>query len=168
MKHVVGAVFADPEQAADAVWSLRQHEFTDQELNVITSLEEAEQAHGMREQYSRLARREEQRTGAWTGVAIGAAVGGYVGLLTMVLLPALPLFVVGFGAVGGFLGGMLGSGMNDELVKHAEDALRAGGVVVLIHEDSEERAQLADRLLQEHHANEVTRAHLSRGMPQRT
>lgn len=166
MKHVVGAVFDDREQAADAVWSLRQHHFTDQELSVIASPEEEERARGATEQYLRMARREELRTGAWTGSALGAAVGGYLGLLTMTLLPALPLFVVGFAAIGGFLGGTLGFGMHERLLREAEHALRSGGVVLLIHEDSKDRSDLAEKLLKEHHAKEIARADLSRGMPQ--
>jgi uncharacterized membrane protein len=151
----VSALFEDHDQAAAAVRSLQEHQFQERELTVIAKADEATAQE--LDRYEQSVEREDSRTGVWTGSALGAAVGGYLGLLSMVLIPALPLFIVGGAAVGGLLGkGLGGLGVADQHVGSVEETLRGGGALALVHEPDPKRAQLAQDLLKQHAARSVT------------
>lgn len=93
--------------------------------------------------------------GAGTGAAIGGTVGATLAAIaaigTSIALPGLGLIVAGplaaalmgagaGGATGGLIGALVGAGIPEERVKHYEEGIKNGGVVMGITPRSEEDA----------------------------
>jgi uncharacterized membrane protein len=150
----VTALFHDRDRAAHALRRLQQQGFGQSELTVVSSVD--------REVHQDLSERSEQvdaHGGAWAGTALGAAVGGYLGLLSMVLIPALPLFIVGGAALGGIAGTMLGLGVGDHQAAQAEELLRSGGALVVVTTENSDRARAAKDLLGQQSARDLSVSH---------
>jgi hypothetical protein len=98
-------------------------------------------------------------TKAAEGAGIGAGIGGALGAIaaavaavgTSIALPGLGLVIAGplaaalagagaGGAAGGLLGALIGSGIPEERVKHYEEGLRRGGILMGVTPRSDEDA----------------------------
>lgn len=147
MTRHVSAVFDNHEQAARAIRTLQEHDFSDREFSVIAKPDDQDgQSEAL---HQRSLEQENARGGAWTGSVLGAAVAGSVGLVSMALIPAIPLLVVGGAAAGGVAGKLFGGlGLGQHQSKETEAALQAGGVLVVVHQETEERARKAQELLE--------------------
>ncbi|HVZ32782.1 MAG TPA: helix-hairpin-helix domain-containing protein [Polyangiaceae bacterium] len=145
MTYNVSALFDNPSHAAEAVRALQGHGFGERELTVITTPGENTDVVSEWEEDS--VARGQRRTGGWMGGALGAAVGGYIGLVSMVLIPALPLLILGGAAAGTVAGRLMGLDLADHQVRDAESVLRAGGALLVVREDDAERAKLARDVL---------------------
>lgn len=150
MTHRVNALFEQRDQAAEAVRALRARDFDDRTLTVIARADDLPRGNTEHTDQAN------KTTAAWTGSALGAAVGGYLGLLSMVLVPALPLLVVGGAAVGGAIGSLTGLGVADRELDAVRETLQGGGVLLVVNEESDERAQLAREVLTKSEAKTVS------------
>src|SRR5919107_1744569 len=104
----------------------------------------------------------ETRTHAADGLGYGAAVGGTVGAVvaaiiavgTNVVLPGLGLVIAGplaaalvgagaGGAAGGLLGALIGWGIPEETVKHYEQGIKNGGILMGVKPKTEADRELS-------------------------
>jgi uncharacterized membrane protein len=150
--HVVSALYDEREAAAAAVHQLRDHGFGDREVTVVATPDPNDAEVGQNDE---AVSKRDARIGGWGGSALGAAVGGYLGVLSMALIPALPLLVAGGALVGGIAGGVGGLGVAEKDAHEAESTLRAGGVLVIVRERDDERAHEAIRVLEDSGARTV-------------
>lgn len=158
MTRHVTALFDRHEEAAEAVRLLKEQKFTDREFTVVAKPDEASADDATGAHVSAL-NEANKRGGAWVGSALGAAVGGTVGLLSIALIPAIPLMMVGGAAVGGTAGNLFGdSGIGTEERARIERALQAGGVLIVVEQETDERAQLARELLQRARGRDIATA----------
>jgi hypothetical protein len=108
--------------------------------------------------------------GATTGGAVGALVAGLTAVGTIAtggtgLLVAGPVVAAlagaGAGAAGGsILGGLVGASIPEHEIKHYEDALNKGSVLVGVHvpDDADDLEDVAKRTLKESGAIKVSHA----------
>lgn len=102
--------------------------------------------------------------GATAGAAAGGAVGGTLGLLVGIgvfAIPGLgPLLVAGpiisalagvgaGGTMGGLIGALVGMGIPEYEAKRYEGQIKAGGVLLSVHCDTEEQITRAKELLKQ-------------------
>jgi hypothetical protein len=144
MTRHVSAIFEDHQKAADAVRSLREAGFWDREFSVLARSGDTSegQSHESRVE------EESGKGGAWTGSVLGSAVAGMAGLLSIAAIPAVPLLMVGGAAIGGTAGRVFGRlGVGQEELESMQNDLEHGGVLVVVHQETDERAALARDLL---------------------
>lgn len=134
---IITGLFNSPREAAAAVHSLEARGFAADDISIVAGEGFDREAFGI-DSHSKLP--EGVAIGAGTGGAIGAVAAG----LTMVgavatggagLLVAGPLVAAlagaGAGAAsGGVLGGLVGMAIPEHEVKHYEDAIEKGSVLV--------------------------------------
>ncbi|TWI61504.1 hypothetical protein IP91_04584 [Pseudoduganella lurida] len=89
--------------------------------------------------------------GAGVGGAIGAALAAVAAVGTSLVLPGLGIVIAGplaaavagagaGGITGGLLGALIGAGIPEERVKHYEEGLKQGGIVMGVNARSDEDA----------------------------
>jgi uncharacterized membrane protein len=144
----LSALFDSHERAAAAVAELRQHHFSERELTVVGPA--AADRIDARERMGEPGTQPEARHGTWIGSALGAAVGGFFSLVSMALIPAVPIFVVGGAAVVGAIGSLTGLGVDSQHLQSVESALRAGQVLLLVEQETDERTQEAKDVIERH------------------
>ena len=155
MTRHVSALFDGHEEAASALQLLKQHEFTEREMTVVAKPDDDEADDTAKLQQS-ATKEANDKAGTWVGSALGAAVAGTTGLLSMALIPAVPLLMVGGAAMGGGAGKLLGGAdLGPKQRELLEQKLRAGGVLIVVHQETEERAKLAEELLGRAHAHDI-------------
>jgi len=108
--------------------------------------------------------------GATAGASAGGALGGALGLLAGIgtlALPGLgPLIAAGpilaalsgaaVGAtVGGITGALIGMGVPEYEAKQYEGKLRDGNILISVHTDQSSHRQLATKILENAHAEDV-------------
>ena len=152
MTRHVSALFDGHEDAARAIQLLKEHEFTHREMTVIAKPDDSE-AEDRRQGAVQGANGQ---AGTWVGSALGAAVAGTAGLMSMALIPAVPLLMVGGAAIGGGAGKLFGGAeLGPKQREMLETKLRAGGVLVVVHQETEERARIAQELLGRSHGHDI-------------
>lgn len=167
MSHVITALYETPNRAAMAVRALEDEGIPGEDISMLIG-----------DNFDRDAFAVETHTKAAEGVAVGATAGGAVGALiaglTAVgtvatggagLLVAGPIVAAlagaGAGAAGGgVLGGLIGASMPEHEVKHYEDALSKGSVLigVSLADDEDELEDIAKRTLKKSGAIKVSHA----------
>ena len=165
MSKVITATFESNYNAAGALESLVAHGFDGGDISLIASEEFDHENFGV-ETHSKLAE----------GVAIGAGVGGaavaLVAGLTAVgavasgglgLVAAGPLVAslagAGAGAAGGsVLGGLVGSAIPEHEIKHYENAIEKGHVMVGVNCDNSEQCDKARDIFEQFDASKVSHA----------
>ena len=111
--------------------------------------------------------------GTTAGVATGGAVGGTLGLfagLGALAIPGLGPFIaagpimaglaglgVG-GVVGGFIGALIGMGIPEYEAKRYEGRIKDGGVLLSVHCETAEKTSMAEELLRETGAEDISSA----------
>jgi hypothetical protein len=104
--------------------------------------------------------------GAGIGGALGAIAAALAALGTSIALPGLGLVIAGplaaglagagaGGITGGLLGALVGAGIPEERVKHYEEGLREGGILMGVTPRSADDARELERSWREHEGEHV-------------
>jgi hypothetical protein len=154
MTTVVTGLYDTPKQAAVAVQALEAQGIPSTDISLITGDRFDRDAFTV-ETHSKAA--EGMGVGAVSGGAVGALIGGLTAVGTIAtagagILVAGPVAaaLAGAGAgaaAGGVLGGLIGAATPEHEIKHYEDALARGSVLVGVSCDEEPQKQLARRTL---------------------
>jgi len=151
---MVTGMFRDRESAERAYGSLASRGYDKDDVNLLMS-DEARKKH-----FAETGTETELGNKALEGAGTGAAIGGTVGATlaaiaaigTSIALPGLGLIVAGplaaalagagaGGATGGIIGALIGAGIPEERVKHYEEGLKDGGIVMGVNARSDEDAE---------------------------
>jgi len=115
--------------------------------------------------------------GAAAGAGTGGLLGGALGLLAGIgslaipgvgpLIAAGPILATLSGAavgatVGGIAGALVGMGIPEYEAKLYEGRLRDGNILISVHAETGDRRQLARKLLEEAHVEDVSSASVAR------
>lgn len=161
MANTVVRLFDEMEDARNAVEALHQAGFADDQISVVAS--------DYRGEYARYLEGQEEDEGVSEGAGVGALVGGMTGLLIglgAVALPGVgPIIAAGpllaaltGGALGTVTGALAGAlvdlGMPEDRAGYYTEAVRRGGVLVLVHTD-EAKAPLALRAMDRYKSVDV-------------
>jgi hypothetical protein len=110
--------------------------------------------------------------GAGTGAAIGGTIGATLAAIaaigTTLALPGLGLLVAGplaaalagagaGGATGGLIGALVGAGIPEERVKHYEEGIKNGGIMMGVTPRSDEDAEYFESEWKKNRGEEVYR-----------
>lgn len=165
MTKVITAIFETHSDAARAVESLAAAGFTNDEISFIASDEFDVDTFGV-ETHSKLA--EGAAIGAGAGGAIGAVVAGMtlVGAVAtggLGLVVAGPLVAAlagaGAGAAGGsVIGGLVGLAIPEHEVKHYEEALEKGHVLVGVECETADQRKTAKNIFDRCDAAKISHA----------
>ena len=165
MATILTALYETPKRAADAVRVLESKGIPSDDISLLIG-----------DNFDRNAFAVETHTKLSEGVAAGAVAGGAIGALvaglTLVgaiatggagLLVAGPLVAAlagaGAGAAGGgVLGGIIGAAIPEHEVKHYEDALSKGSVMVGVTCPTNETRDVAKQILKDTGAIKVSHA----------
>ena len=140
---MVTGLFPDRESAERAYGSMTDRGYGQDDVNLIMS-DETRKKH-----FTDDGRETELGSKALEGAGAGAAIGGAVGATlaaiaaigTTLALPGLGLLIAGpiaaglagagaGGATGGLIGALIGAGIPEERVKHYEEGIRKGGIMM--------------------------------------
>lgn len=157
---MVSGLFHDRESAENAYRALVARGYSKDDVTVVMSDETRQRLFSDDEPSSTT----ELGSKAAEGAGIGAGVGGALGALlagvaavgTSLVVPGLGLVVAGplvaalagagaGGVSGGLLGALIGSGMPEETVKHYEQGLKSGGILLGVKPRSEAEATLIEQ-----------------------
>lgn len=154
MTTVVTALYDSPHQAAVAVQALEAQGIAGEDISLLTG-----------DRFDRDAFAVETHTKAAEGVGVGAAGGGALGALIGGLTAVGTIATAGAGilvagplaaalagagagaAVGGVLGGLIGAATPEHEVKHFEDAIARGSVLVGVSCEADAEKDIARRTL---------------------
>ncbi len=168
---IMTGLFRDKESAEGAYSSLTNRGYTQDDINVLMS-------EDTRNKYYPPGAPVETEMGnkALEGAGTGAAIGGTVGATlaaiaaigTAVFLPGLGLVVAGplaaalagagaGGATGGLIGALVGAGIPEERVKHYEEGIKNGGVVMGVTPRSDEDADYLENEWKNYRGEQIYR-----------
>jgi hypothetical protein len=156
-------LFEQPEGGANAVDSLVEKGVDKDRISIVATEQTAKESFAVESQ-------TKGAEGAAIGGGVGAAAGALLAGLTTVgalatggatLLVAGPIVAAftgaGAGAVtGGAIGGLIGLGFNEEEVKHFEDSLDKGAVLVGVNMENADDEDLVKDTLKAHKPKEVS------------
>lgn len=151
---IMTGLFRDKDSAERAYSSMTNRGYKQDDINVIMSDDTRKKFYP-----SNAPIQTELGNKALEGAGTGAAIGGTVGATlaaiaaigTSLALPGLGLIVAGpiaaalagagaGGATGGLIGALVGAGIPEERVKHYEEGIKNGGVVMGVTPRSDEDA----------------------------
>jgi hypothetical protein len=167
MSHVITGLYETPNRAAMAVRALEDEGIPGEDISLLIGDNFDRDAFAV-ETHSKFS--EGVAVGATTGGAVGALVAGLTAVGTIAtggtgLLVAGPIVAAlagaGAGAAGGgILGGLVGAAIPEHEVKHYEDALSKGSVLIGVNvpDDEDELEDIAKRTLKKSGAIKVSRA----------
>ncbi len=141
-KNMMSVLFHDRGAAENAYQELLDRGFTRDQISVLMSEESRTSFYGNTSVMTSKAA-EGTGVGAALGGTAGAIVAAIAALGTTILIPGLNLVILGplaaaiagagaGGAVGGLIGGLVGAGIPEETVKHYENGLKKGGIVLVV------------------------------------
>lgn len=162
---IITGIFDSHAHAASAIDALAAKGIPDSRISLVASENFDQESFGV-ETHSKLA--EGAAIGAGTGGAIGALVAG----LTLVgavatggagLLVAGPLVAAlagaGAGAAGGsVLGGLIGMAIPEHEIKHYEEALEKGSVLIGVECVNDGDKEIAHDVFEQFEASKISRA----------
>lgn len=179
---LVTALFHDRDAAERAYRELRAHGYAEADVDVMmsdgTRRELSERSAGSTRLHEGavLPVVTERGNKAAQGAGVGSAIGGTVGAIaaaiaavgTSLAIPGLGLVVAGpiaaalagagaGGATGGLLGALVGAGIPEERVRHYEEGLRRGGILMGVRARSIEDAEALERSWRQAGAEHVYR-----------
>lgn len=167
MSTVVTGIYETPNRAASAVQALEANGIPSEDISLLIGDNFDRDAFAV-QTHSKAA--EGVAVGATTGAAVGALIAGLTAVGTIAtggagLLVAGPIVAALAGAgtgatAGGVLGGLVGAGIPEHEVKHYEDALSKGSVLigVTLDDDDDDLKGVAKRTLKDTGAIKVSRA----------
>lgn len=146
------AAFRDRESAENALRSLHEAGFTDDEIGIAVR-DDSEQVDK-----SWVAAMEEQAgSDAVTGVAAGGVLGAILGAGLAIAIPGVGTaigagIIAGSIASGAFAGGLVGPlvslGVDEDQAQFLEEEFRSGSIILTVH--TEDRAEEAHEILEQH------------------
>jgi hypothetical protein len=153
----VTALFTNREQAEQAYQSLAARGYDVQDINLVMS-------DDTRKKYFASDQDTELGNKAAKGAGVGGAIGGTLGAIaaaiaavgTSVAIPGLGLVVAGpvaaalagagaGGITGGLVGALIGAGIPEVRVKHYEQGIKAGGILMGVQPRTDEDAVFLER-----------------------
>jgi hypothetical protein len=165
MSKIITALFENEHAAADAVRALTAQGVPTGDISVVASDRVDKSAFGV-ETHTRLP--EGAAIGAGAGGAIGALVAGFTAVGTIAtggagLIAAGPIVAAlagaGAGATAGAgVGALVGLAIPEHEVKHYENALDKGAVLVGVNGDDRDQADVARAVFEEHGADKISSA----------
>ena len=156
---VLTGLFRDRESAERAYQSVTARGYTKDDVNLVMS-DDTRKRH-----FSGLGNVEtELGSKAAEGAGIGAGIGGALGAIaaavaavgTSLVLPGIGLVIAGplaaalagagaGGLSGGLVGALIGWGIPEERVKHYEQGIREGGILMGVKPRTEEDARIFEK-----------------------
>jgi hypothetical protein len=155
---MVTGLFRDRESAERAYGSVTTRGYSNDDVNLLMS-DDTRKKH-----FTEDGKETELGNKALEGAGTGAAIGGTVGATlaaiaaigTTLALPGLGLLVAGpiaaalagagaGGATGGIIGALVGAGIPEERVKHYEEGLKDGGIVMGVTPRTDEDAEYFEK-----------------------
>lgn len=108
-------------------------------------------------------------TGAGTGAVLGGALGWLAGIGALAIPGVGPLVAAGplaaalsgaavGGAVGGIAGALVGMGIPEYEAKRYEGKVKEGGILISVHTEDADEADLAQKIFQEEDAEDIASA----------
>lgn len=165
MGKVITAIFSSNEKAAGSLETLVSHGFDSADISLIAS-ENFDKDTFVVESHSRLA--DGVAVGATLGSATGAIIAGLtaVGAITtggLGLVAAGPIIAAltgaGAGAAGGsVLGGLIGLAIPEHEIKHYEDAIDKGHVMIGVNCSDSDQCDKAEDIFKQFDADKISRA----------
>lgn len=154
---MVTGLFRDRDTAERAYGSLSSRGYTQEDLNLAMS-DDTRKRHFSGDRNTELGTKAAE--GAGVGGAIGATIGAVGAALaavgTSIAIPGLGIVLAGpaaaaiagagaGGVTGGLLGALIGWGIPEERVRHYEQGIREGGIVMGVTPRSDEDADYIER-----------------------
>jgi hypothetical protein len=150
---MVTALFPDRDSTERAYQALAARGYDVNDVNVVMS-------DDTRKRYLASGDKTDLGTKAAKGAGVGGAIGGTIGAIaaalgavgTSLVIPGLGLVVAGplaaalAGAgAGGLVGALIGAGIPEERVKHYEQGIKSGGILMGVRPRTEEDADYIQR-----------------------
>lgn len=164
----VTGLFRDRDSAERAYKSASERGYDSNEINVIMS-DDARKKH-----FADADQETELGNKAAEGAGIGSAIGGTLGAIaaaaaavgTSLLIPGLGLVIAGplaaavagagaGGLAGGLVGALIGWGIPEEHVKHYEEGIKSGGILLSVKPRNDADAAYFEQDWKSHHAEQV-------------
>jgi hypothetical protein len=165
MDTVITGLFNTPAEAAAAVQTLEYRGIPEHEISIMASEKFKKEAFAV-DSHSKLP--EGVAIGAGAGGAIVALVAGLTAVGAIAtggagLLVAGPIVaaLAGAGAgaaTGGIIGGAIGASIPEHEVKHYEDAVKKGSVLVGVHCENSEHKDIAKQTFKDCNAEKISNA----------
>ncbi|HEV7859592.1 MAG TPA: hypothetical protein VGO91_13310 [Pyrinomonadaceae bacterium] len=166
---MVTGLFRDRESAERAYGSVTSRGYKQDDVNLLMS-DETRKKHFADGKETELGNKalEGAGTGAAIGGTIGATLAAIAAIGTTLALPGLGLLVAGplaaalagagaGGATGGLIGALVGAGIPEERVKHYEEGIKNGGIMMGVTPRSDEDAEYFESEWKKNHGEEVYR-----------
>ncbi|MEA2174155.1 MAG: hypothetical protein QOD00_1747 [Blastocatellia bacterium] len=167
---MVTGLFRDRESAERAYGSVTSRGYGQDDVNLLMS-DETRKKH-----FTDDGKETELGNKALEGAGTGAAIGGTIGATlaaiaaigTTLALPGLGLLVAGplaaalagagaGGATGGLIGALVGAGIPEERVKHYEEGIKNGGIMMGVTPRTDEDAEYFESEWKKNRGEEVYR-----------
>ncbi|MFP4106604.1 MAG: hypothetical protein ACLFVU_11010 [Phycisphaerae bacterium] len=165
MSKAIAGIFERGIDATAAVDALVAKGVADNRISVLATEETAKKSLAVEKQTKGA---EGTAVGGGIGAAAGAIIAGLTAVGTLAtggagLVVAGPLVAAftgaGAGAItGGVLGGLIGLGFTEHEVKHFEDALDKGSVIVAVDTEDTDDEDTVKGILKDHNAKDVSSA----------
>ena len=168
-KTMVTGLFPDRSSAEQAFSSVSERGYTKDDINLVMS-DEARRQHFANDTTDNT----ELGTKAAQGAGIGGAIGGSLGAIvaaiaavgTSIAIPGAGLVIAGplaaalagagaGGATGGLIGALIGYGIPEERVKHYEEGIKHGGILMGVTPKSDDDALHFENKFKEHKGEHV-------------
>lgn len=168
-KPMVTGLFPDRASAEQAFHSVSERGYSKDDVNLVMS-DEARRQHFAQDATGET----ELGTKAAQGAGIGGAIGGSLGAIvaaiaavgTSIAIPGAGLVIAGpiaaalagagaGGVTGGLIGALIGYGIPEERVKHYEDGIKQGGILMGVTPKSDEDALHFENKFKEHKGEHV-------------
>lgn len=166
---MVTGLFRDRASAEAAYGSVTSRGYKQDDVNLLMS-DETRKKHFADGKETELGNKalEGAGTGAAIGGTIGATLAAIAAIGTTLALPGLGLLVAGplaaalagagaGGATGGLIGALVGAGIPEERVKHYEEGIKNGGIMMGVTPRSDEDAQYFEDEWKKNRGEEVYR-----------
>ena len=166
---MVTGLFPDRESAESAYGSLRQRGYGQDDVNLVMS-EDTRKKHFVDNRETELGNKalEGAATGAGIGGAVGATLAAIAAIGTTLALPGLGLLIAGplaagiagagaGGATGGLIGLLIGAGIPEERVKHYEEGIKKGGILMGVTPRNAEDAEYFEQDWKKNRGEQVYR-----------
>lgn len=140
---MVTGLFPDRDSAESAYGSITKRGYTQDDVNLVMSDETRKKHFAVDNRETELGNKALKGAGAGAGIggAVGATLAAIAAIGTSLALPGLGLIIAGplaagiagagvGGATGGLIGLLVGAGIPEERVKHYEEGIKKGGILM--------------------------------------
>lgn len=171
---MVTGLFRDRDSAERAYNTLHERGYSKDDVNLVMSDDTRKRHFGDQETELGTKAAEGAGVGAGIGGAIGAVLAGIAAVGTTLVLPGMGIVIAGpvaaalagagaGGVTGGLIGALIGAGIPEERVKHYEEGIKSGGIVMGVSPRSDEDAAHIEKSWKEHKGEHVIGTGLGAG-----